>query len=81
MRKKSTPQTLFEKFKDIESIGTVVKAPWAVSRVTGCTELSIVGDQVSIGVLDSDYVHLAEARTAIEWYVNQLGGTVTWPKK
>lgn len=35
------------------------------------------GDQASFG---KDFGSLQELRTAIQWYVDQLGGTVKWEK-
>lgn len=37
------------------------------------------GCQVSIG--EADYARLDELREAVEWFVEQLGGNVTWEEK
>lgn len=40
--------------------------------------MEVFGDQLCFGC---DYVHLGQARNAIKWYVNQLGGVVVWEDK
>lgn len=72
---------LISKFRAIEKIGTEVEAPFIVTRTIGTKRLAIMGDQVSIGHDDCDYVSVGEARLALEWYVEQLGGVVKWSKK
>jgi len=42
------------------------------------TAITFFGDQLSFG---EDYLSLQEARDAIAWYVDQLGGKVKWRKK
>lgn len=50
--------------------------PYHVSRVFSTeTEPRVFGDQVTFG---EDFVSLQEARVALEWYVEQLGGKVEW---
>ena len=53
------------------------EVPWDVWRLFGEKQkhLEIVVDQVSLG---EDTASLEEARNAIAWYVDQLGGTVKW---
>ena len=41
--------------------------------------LSYAGDQLSIG--EADYSTLEDLQNAVGWFVNQLGGAVTWEKK
>ena len=70
--------TIIEKFRAIEKIGTEVEVPFHVHRIVGGKQMSIVGNQICIGNNDCDYASLTEAREALEWYVNQLGGNVQW---
>ena len=69
--------TLLKKYRAIQKIGTEVDVPHAVwtkfsEQQRRC---SIVGTDVSLG---EDYCSIEQAREAVEWYVNQLGGKVTW---
>lgn len=72
--------TLHEKYQIIQDVGHTVAIPWEVSHIL-CSEdfkfISVMGDDISMG---HDYVSLAEARSAVEWYVTQLGGAVKWQK-
>ena len=54
-----------------------ITVPWEVHRFTNCNRVSISGDQALIGK-EGDYGSIEELRTAIAWYVDQLGGKVTW---
>lgn len=53
------------------------EVPWEVWRLFGRNQqrLEIIVDQVSLG---EDIATLSEARKALEWYVDQLGGSVKW---
>jgi len=68
---------LLEMYKVVQKVGHTIVVPWSASRVISndLKEISVVGDQISLG---EDYVSLEEARAAIEWYANQLGGAVKW---
>lgn len=79
MNKKNKPTTALEKFDAIQAIGTVVEVPYDVWRIFVDSQrpISIVGTEISLG---EDYVSLDKVRDAIEWYVNQFGGTVKWTK-
>jgi hypothetical protein len=72
-------KTVFERYKAMQAIGTRVSVPYHVWHLFGTPqkELSIFGDDVCLG---EDYGSLAEAREAIEWYANQLGGKIKWEK-
>ncbi len=61
-----------ELYKDIE-------VPYHVWRMFGeqCKLISLAGSQASLG---EDYGTTQELRRAIEFYVEQLGGTVKWSK-
>lgn len=54
-----------------------IKVPLSTMRVFGSKEVSIHGDQIAFSS-DCDYVTLQEARTAVEWLVEQLNGKVKW---
>lgn len=76
--------TVTDKIKAIQEIGTEVEIPFfEVSRVlfgSGTKKVTLFGELICLGGDDADYVSLEECRTAIEWYVMQLGGTVKWKK-
>jgi len=57
-----------------------IDIPWEVYAVISDSKIQITfaGNQLSIG--GGDYVELNEARDAIEWFVDQLGGKVRWDK-
>jgi len=47
--------------------------------MTGAKNINIFGDQLCLDNSNTnDYVTLDEARTAIEWFVEELGGKVNW---
>lgn len=73
-------RTLIEKYKAIQKIGFEVDVPFEVwcCISSNMKVISIAGDHVSLG---EDYVSLQQARSAVEWYVNQLGGNVDWGKE
>jgi hypothetical protein len=71
---------LIDRYIEIQKIGTEIEVPFEVKRVIGGHRMSIMGEQVSIGSDDCDFVSVSEAREALEWYVNQLGGKVKWSK-
>ena len=54
-----------------------VKTPWEFSRIFG--DVQLFGAQFSVyGSSDGDFVSIDEAQKAIEWLVNELGGTIKW---
>lgn len=70
------PQTLIEKYKAIQKIGTTISTPYRVYCLfKECKELSILGSDISFG---EDYMPLFRAREVIGWFVHQLGGSVQW---
>lgn len=77
-------KTLLDRFKEIQKIGLEVEIPfYNVSRLffgSSKRKLYIFGNQVELGGEDSDFCSIDEARTAIEWYVEQFGGKVKWSK-
>jgi hypothetical protein len=77
MKKNKKPQTAIEKYNAIQAIGTLVDAPFHVWTKFSERQrtISIVGTDISLG---EDYCSIDQARDAIEWYVNQLGGKVEW---
>lgn len=54
-----------------------ITVPYNVWTVFGeeAKEVRIAGDQASFGC---DYKSLPELREAMEWYVQQLGGSIKW---
>lgn len=71
--------TLKEKLEKIEELQEVT-TPWEVMRLVGKIELS--GTQISFRADGhGDFVSLEEAREAIDWIVEQLGGQVKWKAK
>lgn len=56
-----------------------IEVPYNVWRMFGeqCKVISLAGDQASFG---EDYGKVQELREAVEFYVEQLGGTVKWSK-
>jgi hypothetical protein len=56
-----------------------VEVPWRVWTKFGenSKKVFIHGDQLCLG---EDYGNLEEVRSAIAWYVEQLGGKVKWSK-
>lgn len=75
--------TLYSKYKQIEKIGTEVKTPHHVGRCFGgpttAHTLSIMGPDICLSD-NGDYVSFKEAREALQWYVEQLGGSIKWKK-
>jgi hypothetical protein len=71
------PPTLIERYREIQKIGIETEVPHAVWTCFGPQQkvVSILGDQICMG---EDYVSVGKAREALEWYVNQLGGSVQW---
>lgn len=69
---------LIDKYVAIQKIGLDIEVPWEVSHVLGAAKkIMVLDDSVCLGD-DTDYCSLLEARTALEWYVQQLGGQVKW---
>lgn len=67
------------KLKEQLKLQKDIEVPFDVWRMFGknCKVISMSGDQASLG---EDFGSLQELRTAIQWYVDQLGGTVKWEK-
>lgn len=69
---------LIDKYKKIQRLGYEEKIPWHVAHVLSNEHgsyISVSGSDVSLG---EDYVSLEQARKAVEWYANQLGGRIKW---
>lgn len=58
-----------------------IEVPWHVWRMfgEGAKHITVMGKQVSL-TSESDFGSVEELRKAVEWYVEQLGGTVKWGK-
>lgn len=80
MKKQKSPTTVFERYRAIQSIGTEVAVPWTHWRLLGNEAGKIIHISGSDICLGEDYGSLDEARAAIAWYVEQLGGAVQWTK-
>lgn len=76
-QKTKKPETLIERYRAIQAIGTEVEVPFNVYRCFKETGYNpcIMGTEICLG---EDFVSLDTARQAISWYVHQLGGTVKW---
>jgi hypothetical protein len=72
--------TLKEKLEKIEELQKLT-TPWKVMRLMGKVEL--FGNHISFNAdgHGGDFVSLEEAREAIDWLVEQLGGQVKWRAK
>jgi hypothetical protein len=72
-------ETIYEKYKKAQAIGNEVEIPWEVRRFfPGATKaISFSGSDISVG---EDYGSLENLQAAVEWFVKQFGGKVTWPK-
>lgn len=55
------------------------EVPFEVWRLFGENQkrLEIVGEEICLG---QDFESLEQARKAVAWYVDQLGGKVKWEK-
>jgi hypothetical protein len=76
--KNKKPQSIHEKYKAISAMGTEVYTPYHVWRILGDSNhkfIEVVGNQICMG---EDFASMAEARAAVAWYVDQLGGSVLW---
>lgn len=73
----SKTKTAIQKYNAIQKIGSQVDVPFDVWRCfrEGQNSIAIMGDQICLG---EDYVSIETARAAVEFYVTQLGGEVTW---
>lgn len=68
------------KLKEQLKLQKDIEVPFHVWRMFGQNSkvISMAGNQASLG---EDFGSLQELRTAIEWYVEQLGGKVKWEKE
>jgi hypothetical protein len=67
------------KLKEQLKLQKDIEVPYHVWRMFGdrCKFITLAGSQASLG---EDYGTAEELRKAVEWYVDQLGGTVKWGK-
>lgn len=54
-----------------------IAVPFEVWRIIGAKTITFFGDQLCLQN-EGDYARLDEARKAVEFYVEQLGGQVKW---
>lgn len=78
-KKKNEPKKAYQRVTEYKSIDI----PWEVYCFLPhdgviAKEMEIYGDQIGIG---GDFMNLAESQTAIQWFVDQLGGKVQWKEK
>jgi hypothetical protein len=54
-----------------------IDVPWNTWRffASSCKKINLAGEQASFG---EDYGSVEELRKAVEFYVEQLGGKVSW---
>lgn len=59
-----------------------IEVPWHAWRIFGeqAKKITVMGKQVSL-TNNGDYGTVEELRRAMEFYVEQLGGTVKWSNK
>lgn len=69
--------TINERIKEIEKLQKL-EVPWQVSRLG--LHVSLFGDQIAFTNEGGDYVDVMEARQALDWLIEQLGGKVKWSK-
>jgi hypothetical protein len=75
----SNELSVIQKYAAIVKMNPDTAVPWHVWRCLGNQQkqISISGTDICLG---EDYVSLEQARAAVQWYVEQLGGTVKWNK-
>lgn len=68
---------VIDRLKAIKKIGTEIEVPHEVWTLFGpnTKNIRIVGDEICLG---EDYASLEKAQAAMDWYVNQFGGNITW---
>lgn len=66
-----------KKLKEQLALQQDIKVPYHVWTLFGekCKYISIAGNQASLG---EDYQELDKIKKALEWYVDQCGGKITW---
>lgn len=73
----SNSKTIFKRFLAMEKIGHTIDVPWHFGRFFNSKELSLLGSDLCMAE-EADYGSIQECRQAVEFYVEQLGGKVTW---
>lgn len=73
-------KTIIEAHKIAAEVADI-EVPWKVWTAFFETKknVHVTGHDVCLG--NGDYKTISEAREAIAWYVEQLGGKVKWSKK
>lgn len=68
------------KLKEQLKLQKDIEVPYHVWRIFGqnCKLIIMAGNQASFG---EDFGSLQELRSAVQWYVEELGGKVKWEKK
>lgn len=70
------PNTLAGRMTAIKQLEDGFEVPFEHGRCLGLTP-TLFGSQISF-TPDGDFVSLEDARKSIQWYAQQLGGTVKW---
>lgn len=67
---------LIDQYKIINKLPDIA-VPWVCTSTFGeqTKNIGVMGNQICLG---EDYKTLEEARKVIEWYADQLGGSVKW---
>ncbi|MBV6514199.1 MAG: hypothetical protein FMNOHCHN_03789 [Ignavibacteriaceae bacterium] len=69
-----------KKMYEILRESTAVQVPYyAWTKMGGSKQLEVFGNQTALSP-EADYATVEEVRKALEWYIDQFGGTVTWRK-
>lgn len=75
--KKQIAAFLLTKYEAALKIGSTVEVPWHVKRILGDNKIGFYADQLCLSD-EGDYASLQECREAINWYAEQLGGSIKW---
>lgn len=69
------PKTISDRLKAIEDL-EAIEVPWFAGKRLGLTP-TLFGSQIAF-TDDGDYLNRDDVCEALQWWVQQLGGSVTW---
>jgi hypothetical protein len=69
-------KTIAERMQAIAELEQLPKAPWEHGARTGLN-IGLFGSQICLSE-GGDFLSLQEAQAALQYWVEQLGGKVTW---